>query len=120
MFFNYIDFLSPKITLYQQGILAHSSFISGILSLLTVFCVILFSIFYLKGFLGRKHPTAYFLQRFVPDAGDYQINNSSFLHYINMQVNTTGSSAEKFDFNSFQIIGTEVNLGTYVNVLKKI
>ena len=119
MFFNYIDFLSPKITLYQQGILSHSSIISGILSLLTVISVISMSIIYLIDFLGKKNPTSYFYQRFVQDAGEYQINNSSFLHYISMLVNISGSSVEKFDFNSFQIIGIEVNLGTYIHVFEK-
>ena len=111
-FLNKIDFLTPEITLYQQGMLAHSSYISGIFSLLTVIIVILIAISYSIDFLERKNPTAYFFQTFVQDAGEYPINNSSFIHYINMVVNTSKIQVEKFDFNTFKIIGTELNLGT--------
>ena len=114
MLFKYIDFLTPRITLYQQNLLTHSSFISGILSIITVVLIILISIYYSIDFFGRKNPTSYYSQRFVQDSGEYPINSSSLLHFINMVVNSSESSEEKFDFNSFQIIGIEVILSTYV------
>ena len=119
MFFKYIDFLSPKITLYQQNILTHSSFISGLLSIIAVVLIILIAVYYSIDFFGRKNPTAYYFQRFVQDAGEYPINSSCTFHFINMIVNSSSSSEEKFDFNSFQIIGTDVILSRYINVLKK-
>lgn len=120
MLFRSIDFLTPRITLYQQGYSSHTSICSGIISLITAIVIILFAVYYSIDFIDKKTPSGYYFQRFVENAGSYPINSSSFFHYIGMESNTTTSNVDEgFDFTSFRVIGTETLLNTYINELNK-
>ena len=61
MFFKKIDLLSPPITLYYKGDEAHSSIVSGIITLVTYLIIFISGIYYTLEFIYKKNPTAYFL-----------------------------------------------------------
>ena len=108
MFLFYIDFLSPHITLYHRGLLYHSSYFSGILSILFCIIVIVFSLFYLRRLWLREidNPKMLTYSSFIEDAGEYTINSSSFFHFLSINTNMYSSKDEGFDFTLFRIIGT--------------
>ena len=76
------DFISPKITLYFKGSNSHVSIHSGILSILVILIVIIFSIYYILEFTHRKSPKAYFFTRYVEDAGSFPLNSNQMFHFI--------------------------------------
>ena len=119
MFLKHIDLITPRITLYHQGFLSHSSIISGIISLIAACLIILGAVYYLIEFFGRRNPEAYFFQYFYPESGILPINQDSFLHYISMEVNGTSDSEKGFDFNSFRIIGIKDYLNKYLTTFNK-
>ena len=112
MILKEIDFLSPKITLYQKGYLSHSSIISGIISIITLIIIISFGIYYSLDLIRRENPKVYFFNRFVEDAGIFPINSSSFFHYIIISSNNT---IRDFDLYSFRIIGFETYYAYYLD-----
>ena len=83
MFLYYIDILSPQITLYHRGLLYHSSYLSGIMSILFCIIVIVFSALYLRRLWERERddPKMLTYVSFIEDAGEYVINSSSFFHF---------------------------------------
>jgi len=46
MFIKKLDYLSPPITFYHQGLLFHSSFVSGIISIISILIIIIFTVYY--------------------------------------------------------------------------
>ena len=56
-----IDFLSPKITLYHNGELSHSSWISGIISLIQIIIMILCGIYYSLDLIYHREPRSFLL-----------------------------------------------------------
>ena len=112
MILKEIDFLSPKITLYQKGYLSHSSIISGIISIITLIIIISFGICSSLDLIRRENPKVYFFNRFVEDAGIFPINSSSFFHYINFGNNQI---IKAFDFHDFRIIGFETYYTYYLD-----
>ena len=108
MFLYYIDILSPQITLYHRGLLYHSSYLSGILSILFCLVVIVFSAFYLRILWDRERdkPKMLTFSGFIEDAGEYIINSSSFFHFLSINTKMNSLKDEGFDFTLFRIIGT--------------
>ena len=103
MFFKDLDFLSPKISIYYNGSLSHSSLFSIILSIISSIIIITFSIYFSLDLIQRKNPDFYYLNRYIEDAGEFPLNSSSFFHFIslgNITFNFHG-----FDFRSFRIMG---------------
>ena len=56
MFIKKLDYLSPPITFYHQGLLFHSSFASGIISILSILIIIIFTIYYSLELIKKKNP----------------------------------------------------------------
>ena len=109
-----IDILSPQITLYNKGLLYHSSKISVILSIIAIILIffsfiINFVMFYFK--VETPKMNSYFI--FVEDSGNIQISHSNLFHYINIY--NKSSSKKEFDFESFRIIGFDTYLDNYLN-----
>ena len=104
----YADILSPQITLYHRGLLYHSSFLSALLSILFFLAVISFSFYYLRVLWDREEddPKLLTYTGFIEDAGKYEINTSSFFHFISINTNINSLNDEGFDFTAFRIIGT--------------
>ena len=80
MALNDLDILSSKITLYNKGLLYHSSLISVILSIISFIIICFFVIFNLYKFSQRHkepHKMSYY-RCYIEDAGIFPINSSSF------------------------------------------
>ena len=116
MFLKEIDFLSSPISLFYRGYLSHSSFLSGILSILTIIIIIFLSIFQIKNLFNRDKeiPLSTSFTYFTDDAGTIQINNSSLFHFISFDdYNDRGN--EEFKFSYFNVIGIEDIFANYEN-----
>jgi len=110
-----LDFLSPKITLYHKGDLSHSSWMSGILSLIQIIIIILCGIYYSLDLIFRREPRAFFYYRFISNAGFHPVNSSSLFHFISISTNEDIAVDSDFDFSGFRVIGID---SYYVNYLE--
>ena len=115
MFLKKIDFLSPDITLYHKGDHSHSSWMSGILSLIQVAIMILVGIYYFLELINHKEPKAYFYSRFVEDAGFYPVNSSSLFHFISIATEKDSVTEYDFDFLTFRAIGIDTYYVQYLD-----
>ena len=106
MFIKKFDFLSPPITLYFKGENAHSSIISGVLSIITYSFIISFSIIYALDFINRESPTTYFFNRYIEDVGRFPINASSIFSFVQM-MNSSTLLPKDNDFDSIRIFGLD-------------
>ena len=116
MFLKKIDFLSPDITLFHKGDNSHSSWMSGIVSLIQAIILISCGVYFFLDFINHREPKAYFYNRFIEDAGFYPINSSSFFHFISISQEQDSVTEYNFDFLSFRIIGID---SYYVNYLEE-
>ena len=81
-FLSKFDYISPQITLYYNNQKHHSSIISSIISLISMFLIFFLSIILSLDFFLHKNPTAYFYRKFVKDTGIFPFNSSSLFHFI--------------------------------------
>ena len=108
MFIKQFDFISPKVTFYFQGLLHHSSILSGILSIISMIFIIILVVYYSLEIIDRKDPNSFSFTSFIEDAPIYEINTSSLFHFINIAQNSNNSFNEGIDFTMFRIIGTQI------------
>ena len=112
MFFKKIDFLSPKITLYNNGELRHSSIFSGILTLLLYVIVVAVGIVLSLDAIQKINPSAFYFNGYEEDAGFFPLNSSSIFHYIKI-INTESNNVDPIDFDSVRIIGLIQTIDIY-------
>ena len=108
MFIKQFDFISPKVTFYFQGLLHHSSILSGILSIISMIFIIILVVYYSLEIIERNDPNSFSFTSFIEDAPIYEINTSSLFHFINIAQNGRNSFNEGIDFTMFRIIGTQI------------
>ena len=115
MFLKEIDILSPEITLFYNHSLTHSSIISGILTIITIVIIILFSACYIEEILNRKEeiPKVSSYNMFIEDAGEFPINASSFFHFLSIVKDVHHPEHEEFDFTIFNAIGIDTYIQDY-------
>ena len=102
MLIKNLDFITPKITLFYSGSLKHSSFISGLLSILIVLVCLSITLIFSMDFLFKKHPVAFYYKQTIDDVDEYEINNENFFHYVSLYfVNGSAFTNTKY----FHIIG---------------
>ena len=82
MFFEKIDFLSPKITLFYKYKQRHSSPIGGILTTLMILICILFILKFLINLLFHSTPSVIFFRKFEKAIKKYPLDSSSIPHLI--------------------------------------
>ncbi len=99
MFLEYIDILSPPITLKFKGNHSHSSKLSGILTITSIFVIIFFSIYFSLDIILKKHPNPFYFIQFIEDSGYFYMNSSSVFHYTYYDNNKT------FNPHIYKIIG---------------
>ena len=107
MFLKKLDFLSPDITLYHKGDISHSSWMSGIVSLIQVIVLLTCGVYFFLDFINHREPKAYFYNRYIDNAGFYPINSSSFFHFISISTEEDPVNEHNFDFLSFTIVGID-------------
>ena len=107
MFIKRLDYLSPPITFYHQGLLFHSSFVSGIISIISIVLIIILTVYYSKELIEKKNPKYFSYNTFIEDSGIFPLNASSLFHFISISSNQDFNNNDGFDFSLFRIIGLE-------------
>ena len=120
MFIKYFDYLSPRVTFYHNGFLSHNSILSGILSIIVVIFILILAGYYFLEIIKRKDPISYYIPTFIEDSGSFQINKSTLFHFLTSVQNFKGKTFhETFDLTIFNVIGTNVYLENYSNIVKR-
>ena len=106
MFLKKFDIISPPITLFFKGDNMHSSIFSGVLTIIVYILIFISGIHYALEFIYKKNPTAFFINRFVDDAGTFPLNASSIFHYIQF-TSTSDKGISPINFDMVRIIGIQ-------------
>ena len=112
MFLSNIDMLSPPITLYYKRKKIHPSAISGVLTIISYLLILSYTIYYFQSYINRENPTAYSFNRYVNDAGNFSLKDSSFFNYIQISEGRE-RKVKEFDFNKLEIIGINVSIDAF-------
>ena len=115
MFIKRLDYLSPPITIYHQGLLFHSSFVSGILSIISIILIVILTIYYSKELIVKKNPKSFSYYTFIEDSGIFPLNASSLFHFISVASKQNDFNNDGIDFSQFRIIGLEDYFEIYLN-----
>ena len=114
MFIKRLDYLSPHITFYHKGLLFHSSFVSGIISIISIVLIIILTVYYSKELIEKKNPKSTSYNTFIEDSGIFPMNASSLFHFISISSNQDFYNNDGFDFSLFRIIGLDIYYETYL------
>ena len=104
MFFERIDFLSPKITLFYKYKKRHSSSIGGILTCLMIIVCTLFIIKLLVALFIHSSPSVIFYRKYEKDVSKYVLNSTSISHLIWLNNNNNDSFQPTINTKSIRII----------------
>ena len=86
MVFRNFDLLSPKITLYYEGLNRHKSVPSACLTIFVYIILSVIMILYLFELFEKRTKTSHTYKKFEKDIGEYSLLSNIF-HYV-----TIGSS----------------------------
>ena len=103
-----LDILSPPVTFYYKGVLSHSSYVSGIISIIAFIIIFSFALYYSSIVIMRKNPKTYYFSSFTNDAGVFPINSSSFFHFISMSEDSENPTDKGVNFENFRILGFDI------------
>ena len=115
MFLKKLDYVSPPITFYHKNYLAHTSILSGILSIISFILILIISGYFAFQIIHRQDPSVFNFKRIIEDAGTFPVNASSFFHFISLRTQTQEFTNGGMDFRSFRIIGLDVHHSAYLN-----
>jgi len=107
MFIKRLDYLSPPVTFYYQGLLSHASILSGIISVFSIVAIISFAIYFFLEIINKRNPKTFSFNSFIEDAGIFPINASSIFHFISMASLSSNYTNDGIDFTNFNVIGFE-------------
>ena len=115
-FIKNCDFISPEITLYFKGENHHSSFFSGITSIILFVLAFLLSIFFSMDLLFKRNPTMFSYIQTIHDTITFPLNSTLFFHYISIynKINKTNL----YNKSHFSVIGVQsssTNTYLYLN-----
>ena len=120
MFIKQIDLISPRVTFYHKGYLAHSSILSGILSIISIVLIAVIAVSFSLEIIKRENPNSSYFISFIEDAPLYQMNSTSLFHFINIVQNSYTTIYEGIDFTTFRIIGFQRHYINYLNTNKNL
>ena len=75
-FLSNFDFVSPEITLFYEKKSRHSSLSSGIISVILILLIIIFTLYVSSDFLFRQNPSAYFYTRYIEEIKELTLNSN--------------------------------------------
>ena len=104
MFFERVDFLSPKITLFYKYKKRHSSSIGGILTSLMVVICFYFILKFFITLLVHNTPSVIFYRKYEKDLSKYTLNSSSIVHFIWLNNNNNTSSNSIINTKAIRVI----------------
>ena len=107
MFIKKLDYLSPPVTFYYQGLLSHASILSGIISVISIIGIIFYAVYLSLDIINKKDPKTFTFNSFIEDAGIFPINASSIFHFLSMASLSSNYINDGIDFTSFNVIGFE-------------
>ena len=103
--FKYIDFIAPRITLFHNSLLNHSSNFSIVLSIFSIIIILTFSIIFCFDFIYYRNPTSFYYKRFIKDVGEFPLNSSSLFHFVSLLADNNGYL---FDDTLISVIGVQI------------
>ena len=115
-FIKNCDFISPEITLYFKGETHHSSFFSGITSIILFLLGVLLSIFFSIDLLFKRNPTMFSYQQTIHDTLTFPLNSSFFFHYMSLYNKLNKSNI--YNKRYFSVIGVQSsssNINLFLN-----
>ena len=115
MFIKRLDYLSPPITFYHQGLLFHSSYVSGIISIISIILIIILAGYYSYELIEKKNPRSSSYYTFIEDSGIFPLNASSLFHFLTVASKGNNFNRDGVDFSLFRIIGLEDYFEIYLN-----
>ena len=95
--FNYIDFLSPPITLFHLERRTHTSKIGGLLVIILVTICVTYISYLLYYSLSYNRVTSTFFKKFEFEAGRHSFDSSSIFHFIQIFSTECGGYFDKYD-----------------------
>ena len=95
--FNYIDFLSPPITLFHLERRTHTSKIGGCLVIVLVTLCISYISYLVYYSIVHNRVSSVFYKKFEFDIGRYSFNSSSIFHFIQIFSPECGGYFDKYD-----------------------
>ena len=121
-FLSNFDFVSPEITLFYEGKSSHSSLASGIISVILIILIVIFTTYVSSDFLFRQNPSAYFYSRYIDDIKEHKFNSKGLFHFIyfnngddfNIPINTSIFSIVGVDLTHFPTDNNESNYDHYI------
>ena len=115
MFIKRLDYLSPPITFYHQGLLFHSSYVSGIISIISIILIIILAGYFSYELIEKKNPRSTSYYTFIEDSGIFPLNASSLFHFLTVASKGNNFNRDGVDFSLFRIIGLEDYFEIYLN-----
>ena len=115
MFLKKFDIISPKISIYHKGSLIHSSIVSGIISIFACVFIFIIVIYYSLDMIQKKNPKIYNIESYIEDIPVFQVNLTSFFHFINIITVGNPGGVDGIDFTKFRIIGSKVYYSNYLH-----
>ena len=103
---NYIDFLSPPITLYHLERRTHTSKIGGFLVIIMVSLIFSYISFLLYRLISHKNMISIFHKKFQFEVGYYSFNSSSIFNFIQIFNPENGGYFDKYDSKYIRIYTT--------------
>ena len=115
MFLKKFDIISPKISIYHKGSLIHASIFSGIISIFACVFIFIIVIYYSLDMIQKKNPKIYNIESYIEDIPIFQINYTSFFHFINIVSVGSPGGIDGIDFTKFRIIGSKVYYSNFLH-----
>ena len=111
-----LDFLSPKITLYNNGHNSHISRVGGLLSSIFIIVLILIVIDFLYHFINPQINSIFIYEQNMDDYKYKQnMNFSGISHFIQIYSNSSKGWFGDFDNKNILIYGIKENINKYNN-----
>ena len=105
---NYIDFISPPITLYHLERRTHTSKIGGTLVLFMLIIILSYIVYLLYNLLLHRNITSIFHRQFQIEPNNYSFNSTSIFHFIKLFSAYNGGQFGKFNSKYIRIYTTFV------------
>ena len=110
---KYFDYLSPRITFYHKGFLSHTSIMSGILSIFSIFIIISIAVYFSLDLFKRQNPTSFSFNRYIEDSGIFYFNASDAFHFLSLGLAKDQHIDNGVDFTIFRVIGIDFYIAGY-------